>query len=157
MAREQVELFRTEHVDLDRVVIGHIDTQLHLQLARELIEAGVLIGIDTIGKQNWDFFLGPTPSVRPEGKYEKHAFFRSDIGRADLVAALVADGFASRIILSHDLTGAEVWMNPSTLGQWGYSYLDAIFLPMLRERGVTESDIDQMLVRTPARLLGGAE
>lgn len=153
MAIDQIELLEAAGADLDRVVIGHIDTQLDPGLARRVIEAGARIGIDTIGKQNWDFFLGPEPDQRDEGEYAKRSFFRSDAGRADLVADLVADGFASRIVLAQDLTGAEVWMNRPTLGQWGYSYLDQVFLPLLRDRGVTEAQIDQMLVDTPARLL----
>jgi phosphotriesterase-related protein len=91
--------------------------------------------------------------VRPDGEFEKKAFHRSDAGRADLVAALVAEGYADRILLAQDLTGAEVWMNPDTHGVHGYSYLGAVFLPMLAERGVTEADIDRLVAANPARVL----
>jgi predicted metal-dependent phosphotriesterase family hydrolase len=39
-------------------------------------------------------------------------------------------------------------------GQWGYSYLSAVFLPLLAGQGVTEGQIDQMMRVSPARILG---
>ncbi|BDZ54022.1 phosphotriesterase family protein [Agromyces marinus] len=152
MAHEQVDLLESEGVDLDRVVIGHLDTQLSVDFARTVLDRGVLIAIDTIGKEVWDFFLEPAPD-RPDGEFPKRAFARSDRGRADLVAALVGAGYADRLVLAQDLTGAEVWMNPGTHGRSGYSYLAETFLPMLAQRGVPEDAIEQMTARTPARLL----
>ncbi|GLI26402.1 phosphotriesterase [Agromyces rhizosphaerae] len=152
MAHEQVDLLASEGADLDRVVIGHLDTQLSVDAARSVIDRGVRIAIDTIGKEVWDFFLGPVPD-RADGEFGKRAFARSDAGRADLVAELVADGYADRILLAQDLTGAEVWMNAGTHGQLGYAYLADRFLPELTARGVSDDAIEQMTARTPARLL----
>ena len=153
MAQEQVAILQSEGVDLSRVVIGHMDTQLSIDAARRLIDTGVNIAIDTIGKQRWDFFLGPPVSDRSEGEFTTRSFYRSDEKRADMVAALVADGYAARIFLAQDLTGAESWMNHDTHGATGYSYLATTFLPMLESRGVTSRDIDQMTTSNPARLL----
>ncbi|GIT80515.1 hydrolase [Leifsonia sp. LS1] len=151
-ALEQLDILREEGVDLDRVVVGHVDTQLGGELPRRVIDAGARVAIDTIGKEDWDFFLGP-PGSREDGEYEKRSFHRSDSGRADLVAALVEDGLEDRILLAQDLTGAEVWMNPGTHGVQGYSYLGAVFLPMLRERGVSERAIDRLTAGNPADVL----
>lgn len=152
MAHEQIDLLVAEGVDLDRVVIGHLDTQLSVDYAKRVLDRGVLIAVDTIGKESWDFFLEPVAD-RADGEFAKRSFARSDAGRADLVAALVDDGYAERILLAQDLTGAEVWMNPATHGQLGYRYLAERFLPALAERGVDETQIEQMTARTPARLL----
>lgn len=156
MAERQIELLAAEGADLGRVVIGHVDTQLSVDLVRSLLDRGVCVAVDTIGKQRWDFFLGPEPADRGEGAFEKRAFARSDEGRADLVARLVAEGHADRILLAQDLTGAEVWMNPGTHGRLGYRYLSDVFLPMLAERGVAGADIETMASANPARLLGVA-
>ncbi|KTS85992.1 aryldialkylphosphatase [Microbacterium testaceum] len=156
MALAQLELLREEGVDLERVVVGHLDTQLDRDLPRRVIDAGARIAVDTIGKQDWDFFLGPQ-TERAEGEYVKRAFHRSDVGRADLVAELVAEGLADRLLLAQDLTGAELWMNPGTHGTLGYSYLGSVFVPMLRERGVSESSIEQMLATNPAAVLSVSE
>ena len=149
---EQLEMLRASGVDLGRVVIGHVDTQLSIELALEIAGTGANVAIDTIGKEHWDFFLGP-PTGQPTGEYEKHAFSRPDRGRADMVAALVAAGHADRVLLSMDITGAEIWLNESTLGRYGYAYLHRVFAPMLFKRGVTEQQYDAMTISTPARLL----
>ncbi|UKA59457.1 phosphotriesterase family protein [Arthrobacter sp. FW306-2-2C-D06B] len=153
MAFEQLEILRSEGVDLDRVVIGHMDTQLSPEFVRRVLDAGPRIAIDTIGKESWDFFLGPAPDPRPDGEFDKHAFHRSDAGRADLVAWLVSLGYTDRILLAQDLTGAEVWMNPKTHGIHGYSYLGAVFVPELRARGVSDADCERLLSANPARVL----
>lgn len=152
-AHDQVDMAIAEGADLDRVVIGHVDTQLDLDYARTLLDRGVLIAFDTIGKQVWDFFLGPAGHPVGDGEFAKRAYFRSDATRADMIAALVAQGYADRLVLAHDLTGAESWMNPTTHGVHGYRYLIDVFVPMLRDRGLGEASIEQMLQSTPARLL----
>lgn len=153
MTQEQLDILQTEGADFGRVVIGHIDTQLSIDVARAVLDRGALIAIDTIGKQTWDFFLEPAPTHRPDGQFIKHSFARSDEGRADMVARLVEQGYGDRILLAQDLTGAEVWMNPGTHGQQGYMYLSDVFLPMLRERGVSEQAIQMMTSTTPVRML----
>jgi predicted metal-dependent phosphotriesterase family hydrolase len=153
LALDQVELVRAEGLDLDRVVIGHLDTQLEVDLARRVLDSGARVAVDTIGKEDWDFFLGPREADRPEGEYAKRAFHRSDASRADLVATLVAEGYADRIVLAQDLTGAEVWLNPGTHGTHGYGYLHQVFRLLLLERGVSQEAYDTMTVSTPAALL----
>lgn len=154
-ALEQLGILRDEGVDPDRVVVGHVDTQLTAELPRRIIDAGARVAIDTIGKEDWDFFLGPS-GERKDGEYDKRSFHRSDAGRADLVAGLVEDGLADRVLLAQDLTGAEIWLNPGTHGVHGYSYLGSVFLPMLRERGVSEPAIQQLTGTNPAAVLGVA-
>ncbi|WP_120337440.1 phosphotriesterase family protein [Cryobacterium soli] len=153
MAHEQIDILLSEGVDLSTVVIGHMDTQLSLDYVRSVSDRGANVAIDTIGKQTWEFFVGPPEQDPADGEFVKNSFHRADSKRADLVAALVADGRSETIFLASDLTGAEVWMNPTTHGQQGYNYLVGNFLPMLRERGVTEEQCDRMLVSNPARLL----
>jgi phosphotriesterase-related protein len=153
MAHEQIDILLSEGVDLSTVVIGHMDTQLSIDYVRSVNDRGANVAIDTIGKQTWEFFVAPPEQDPADGEFLKNSFYRADSRRADLVAALVADGRSDTIFLASDLTGAEVWMNPTTHGQQGYNYLVDSFLPMLRERGVTEAQCDQMLVSNPARLL----
>lgn len=153
MARQQLATLDEAGADLTRVVIGHMDTHLDHAMVRELVADGVSVAIDTIGKQTWQFFLGPPDAARREGEFSQQAFYRSDTGRADLVADLVARGYADQILLAHDLTGAEMWMNPDTHGRYAYRYLHDIYVPMLQERGVPMDAIDRMTITNPARLL----
>lgn len=152
LAFDQIAMLRDAGVDLSRVVIGHIDTQLSIDYALEVLATGVSVAVDTIGKQEWDFFLGP-PEPHVEGEFTKHAFWRPDDRRADLVAALVQHGHAEQVLLSMDVTGAETWMNLETHGRYGYAYLQDVFAGLLYERGVSEREYDAMTITAPARLL----
>jgi predicted metal-dependent phosphotriesterase family hydrolase len=41
-------------------------------------------------------------------------------------------------------------------GGWGYAHLIEHVVPLLRSMDLADDDVDAMLVRTPARLLGVA-
>jgi predicted metal-dependent phosphotriesterase family hydrolase len=152
MGLEQLGILAEEGADFDRVVIGHMDIQPDPDYVRQVLAAGASVAFDTIGKQFWDFVVGP-PSATPEGEYAKRAYFRPDARRADLIAELVGEGHAARILLAQDLTGAELHFNADTQGEHGYAYLGTVFSDMLRARGVGEADLDQMLAINPTRLL----
>jgi len=143
-----------EHdADLGRAVIGHQDEEADVANLRAIAERGSFVGIDRIGSM-----LAP------------------DEQRADNVAALVAEGRADHVCLAHDSSccfhsarfpyplpagsppsTAEA-IHPTFSEQMTrpYTYLFDTFLPMLRDRGVSDADIDQMLVVNPRRLLAGA-
>jgi predicted metal-dependent phosphotriesterase family hydrolase len=153
MPLEQIDLLEEEGVDLDRVVIGHMDTHPDLAYVRAVFDRGVSVAFDTIGKQFWDFRVAPLPDDMPEGAFTKDAYHRADATRADRIAQLVAAGFTGRLLLAQDMTGSEVYLNPDTHGQHGYAYLFDEFATMLRTHGVSDADLDRMLIDNPARLL----
>jgi phosphotriesterase-related protein len=146
----QQDLFAEAGADLSRVLIGHQDEQTSPEPIRKLAERGTFVGVDRIGLT----MLAP------------------DETRADNVAALVRDGFARHICLSQDcvcnLTAPRMpfWTPkerrvPDPVRAWlaavnPITYILTDFLPMLRERGVSEADIDVMLKDNPRRLLAGA-
>jgi phosphotriesterase-related protein len=153
MALEQVEILKEEGADLRRVLIGHMDTHPDTDYVRRVVDTGVNIAFDTIGKQFWDFRVEPLPPEMPDGEFIKNAYFRSDRTRAQRIAQLVLEGYEDHIFLAQDLTGSEVYLNPATHGQWGYTYLASPFADLLREHGVTEGQLETMLHANPARLL----
>lgn len=151
MALEQADLLTREGADPARVVIGHMDNHPELDYVRRVLDRGVAIAFDSVGKQDWDVRL--PPQARPDGPYAKAAVRQSDVTRADRLARLAAEGYAGQILLSLDLTGGQAYLNAATHGRWGYAYLTAVFVPMLAERGVTPAQIRAMLHDNPARLL----
>lgn len=153
MALEQLDILTDEGVDLTRVVIGHMDTHPDTDYVRRVLDRGVNVAFDTIGKQYWDFRVAPLPDDQPEGEFLKDAYLRSDRTRADRIATFVREGHVDQILLAHDLTGSEVYLNPATHGQWGYAYLCAQFAGLLAERGVSHEQTRTMLGRNAARLL----
>jgi phosphotriesterase-related protein len=132
---EQQAVFREEGVDLSRVVIGHSGDTTDLDYLREVMEAGSFIGMDRFGL---DLML----------PFED---------RVATVAALCAEGYAERMVLSHDAScfthNFDVEKKRELLPRWVYTHLHDDVLPALRERGVTDAQIEQMLVHNPRRIL----
>jgi phosphotriesterase-related protein len=128
---DQQRLFREEGVDLSRVVIGHCGDSTDLEYLTTLMDAGSYIGMDRFGL---DVFQ-PTPQ------------------RVATVAELVRMGYASKMVLSHDTScfsmSFESPLREQKLPDWNYRFLLDDVLPMLRERGVSEDAIQQMLVHNP--------
>lgn len=153
MALEQIEIFCGERVDLKNVVIGHMDIQHDRLYTKQVLDSGVSVALDTIGKQYWEFFLGPKKTPLKEGEFPGRFYFRSDESRLNLLDYLVAEGHLEQILLAQDLTGAEAYLNPLTHGTWGLNYLDQVFLPALRDRGFSESQINVLTRENPLRMV----
>ncbi len=73
--------------------------------------------------------------------------------RVDVLARLCAEGYAPRMVLSHD---ANCWSDMlsedakrRTRPLWHYNHISDDILPPLRKAGVSEDQIEQMLVRNP--------
>jgi phosphotriesterase-related protein len=63
------------------------------------------------------------------------------------------------MVLSHDYSCYLDWFPPGSLDDlknWHYQHVSQDLLPYLRERGVTDDQVDDMLVRAPARILTGS-
>jgi phosphotriesterase-related protein len=127
----QQAIFAQEGVDLRRVIIGHSGDSEDLGYLRGLMERGSTIGMDRFGLEN---FL-------PTAK------------RVEVVARLCAEGYAPKMVLSHD---ASCWSDMlsedakrRTRPQWHYNHICDDILPALRKAGVSEDQIEQMLVRNP--------
>ena len=127
----QQAIFAQEGVDLRRVIIGHSGDSEDLGYLRGLMERGSTIGMDRFGLDN---FL---PTER----------------RVDVLARLCAEGYAGKMVLSHD---ANCWTDMlseddkrRTRPKWNYTHISDDILPAIRKAGVTEDQIDQMLVRNP--------
>ena len=72
---------------------------------------------------------------------------RQEWVRADNVAALVKEGFVNRVLLSEDICMLN---HLKYTGGKGYGYIFEVFLPLLKERGITDEQIHQMMVINPA-------
>lgn len=153
MALEQLDILTEEHAELSRVVVGHMDTHPDTDYVRKVLDRGVNVAFDTIGKQFWDFRLGPPPADQSDGPFIKNAYLRSDATRAARIAQLVAEGYVDQLLLAQDLTGSEVYLNPDTHGQWGYTYLATAFTTQLLQRGVTQEQIRTMMRANAVRIL----
>jgi phosphotriesterase-related protein len=120
-----------EGVDLTRVVLGHSGDSTDADHLAELADAGFILGMDRFGI---DLFLD----------------FESRVG---IVAELCRRGYAGSMVLSQDAACYIDWMDPAALSQalprWTYTHIHTDVLPALRAAGVSDADIDTMLVANP--------
>jgi phosphotriesterase-related protein len=129
---DQLRIFEEEGADPTRVVIGHADSYPSLDHYLGIIERGASIEFDFLG-------MTFTPT-------ERHGEGRV----IELLCELLARGHAERVLLSQDVC------HDSQLRRYegnGYTYLAEVFLPRLRDAGVSEAEIGTMTVANPRRLL----
>ncbi|GAA4391766.1 hypothetical protein GCM10023167_19330 [Brevibacterium pityocampae] len=119
--------------DLTKVVIGHSGDTTDLDYLMRVADKGSLLGMDRFGL---DVLL----------PFEQ---------RVDTVAELVRRGYTDRVVLAHDASCFIDWFDAEAKVQavpkWNFRHISEDVLPALRERGVTEADIDMMLVANPRR------
>ncbi len=121
-----------EGVDPTRVVLGHSGDSNDLDHLSALADEGFILGMDRFG-------------LNVETTFE---------ARADTVVQMCRRGYADRMVLSHDAACYIDWIDPNVLAmmtQWNYLHIHDDVLPYLREHGVTEAQIESMLVETPRR------
>lgn len=132
--RQQM-LLRERGVPSERVIIGHSGDTDDLGYLMELMDNGSTIGMDRFGMEH----------VLP------------DAARVDTVLALLRRGYADRLVLSHDAAFFSHVTPPSWRSReapnWHMENLPRRVIPMLREGGASEADLEQMLVSNPRRLL----
>ena len=137
MGREQQRVFREEGVDLSRVVIGH---QGDFDYCQEFMDAGSFIGIDHFGVA-----VFPNRTIH------------NTTGRVAVVARLCTAGYSDRIVLSQDAQacrdcGISTQFPEGSNPGWNYTHISRAVLALLREAGVSDDQIQAMLVDNPRRL-----
>jgi phosphotriesterase-related protein len=138
----QVEIFEEEGVDLSRVQIAHTGDTDDLDYIERLLDKGVYIGMDRYGLE---IFL---PIDR----------------RNATVTALLERGYAERMFLSQDFCATLDWYPPEVGRQlleggaakdWSMTLVIDQVIPALREAGMTDEQLQTMMVENPKRWLAG--
>ncbi len=124
MGHEQVKLFKKYKVNLDKIVIGHVDLSGNIEYILKMLYDGVYVEFDTIGKNN---------------------YLLDDI-RVEMLKEIEKRELIDRVFLSTDITRKS---NMKYNGGIGYNYIFEVFIPKLREAGIKESSIEKMLKANP--------
>lgn len=135
--RIAVEHFEKHKVDLTKVVVGHAGDTNNLDYLKWIADKGATIGCDRFGLDG----------------------FNTTADRIATIAALCAQGYSDRIVLAHDVScfidyfpGKE-WNagSESFAPNWNLLHIPNDVVPGLREAGVTDAQIDDMLINNPRR------
>ncbi len=134
--RLAIDLFGKEGVDLTKVVVGHAGDSNNVDYLMELADTGAILGMDRFGLD----------------------LFNPTADRVRTIATLADRGYADRMVLSHDANcfidyfgAAHDEARAAVASNWHYEYIGDEVLPALREAGVSEAQLEQMLVHNPRR------
>ena len=120
-----------EGVNPQRVVLGHSGDSTDADHLSELADFGYLLGMDRFGVDLLPFEA-----------------------RVGIVAEMARRGYADRMVLSHDAACYFDWLDPEAAvftPNWHYLHIENDVLPALRKEGVTDEQIDAMLIANPRR------
>jgi len=125
-----------EGVDPRAVVLGHSGDSTDADHLSQLADAGFVLGMDRFG-------------INLDTTFE---------ARADILVEMCRRGYAEQMVLSQDASCYIDWVDPDVMAflpQWHYTHLFEDVFPYLLEHGVTQEQIDTMLVDVPRRVFGG--
>ena len=130
----QQDVFESEGVDLTRVVIGHSGDSTDTDYLRRIMDRGSAIGMDRFG-------IDRTLDTE---------------GRIATIVALCEMGYTEGMVLSHDTNCFMDTMPRQSRAEWAanwhFLHITNDVLPALRERGVSEAQINAMMVENPRRI-----
>lgn len=146
---EVLDVLADEGADLSRVVLGHLDINLgHLDATygevieyhKSLASRGCYLEYDSCG----------TEVYSPENPYVPAFWTPSDLTRARAIVELADSGCSQQLLISHDVfTKVQL----SRFGGMGYGYIAREFQHHLREVGLKDDHLNQLLVDNPRRIL----
>ncbi len=137
---EQAELFLKEGANPKKIMIGHVSNSGDTKYHKAILKKGVYIAFDRIGL---DIF-NPTNVI------------------VQNIADLCKEGYANQIMLSHDTVNA--WLGRpieapeavlKSLANWRMDHISQNVLPALKAKGVTDEQINIMMVENPKKLFIG--
>jgi len=127
-ALEKLALLEEEGVKPERVVVGHLGDRRCLDYYEEIAHCGAYLGFDHAGMVN----------------------YAPDEWRVEMIKGLIERGYKDQIVLSMDVHRRSYWR---CLGGIGYDYLLTSFVHLMLQSGITQEEVNTMLIKTPMRLL----
>jgi phosphotriesterase-related protein len=124
--------------DPERAVMSHIDRTLFDPSDMiALAQTGCYVEFDLFGQESSYYPLGPIDMP-------------NDATRVDHLRRLIAEGFGDKLVIAHDVCRKTSLV---TYGGEGYAHILENVVPLMRRKGMTEDQIDAILIRNPARIL----
>jgi phosphotriesterase-related protein len=124
--------------DLSRTIVGHLDrTIFSIEGLRELAKTGCVMEFDLFG---WQESFYPLASVD----------LPNDATRVNYLVSLAEDGYLESLVISHDI---DVRVRFRQFGGEGWEHIPLRIVPLMRRKGFSQKDVDQITVGNPSRLL----
>jgi phosphotriesterase-related protein len=135
---EILRLLADAGADLNRVVMGHLDRTLSdVNSVLELARSGCYLEYDLFGWESSNH--GLTDFDMP-----------NDAQRIAFVKRLIDEGHARQVVIAQDVCTKH---RLARYGGHGYHHILENIVPRMRKKGVSEQDVDSIIVANPARVL----
>jgi len=137
---EIAEIVDQEGGHLHRTIICHIDrTCTDRTWLRDMAATGCYLEYDLFGNES--SWYPPNPSVD----------MPSDAERMDVVLWHFEQGLEDKVLLSHDIATKH---RLHAYGGLGYDHLLTNVVPRLRRRGLSEAEVNTLIIDNPAQIFG---
>lgn len=137
---EQADFFINEGANPKKIMIGHVSNSSDTNYHKAILAKGVYIAFDRIGL---DIFTPANIIVQN-------------------IVDLCKEGYSNQIMLSHDTV--NVWLGRpyeapepvlKALANWRMDYIPQNIIPLLKAKGVTDEQINNMMVENVKNLFLG--
>ena len=136
--KEILSILSDAGADLTRVIIAHLDrTFSNITDILEIAETGCYLEYDLFG---WETSFYPLSSLD----------MLSDAQRINFIVQLIDNGYVSKIVLAHDICFKTAI---TKYGGHGFAHILENIVPRMKEKGINQNEIDQMLIENPKKLL----
>ncbi|XP_019619694.1 PREDICTED: phosphotriesterase-related protein-like [Branchiostoma belcheri] len=124
--------------DISRTVMSHLDRTIcdHDELA-EFAKLGCYLELDLFGIEVSYYQLGDFDMP-------------SDAQRIQMIKHVLDEGYEDRVVIAHDLYTKHRLMH---YGGHGYSHILLNVVPMMLARGISQEQVDKMLIHNPRNWL----
>ena len=143
MAPEQTDFLIANGADPAKIQIGHMCDNLDIRYQEETLKKGVYVAWDRMGLQG----LAGCPM---------------DADRYGVLIEMIKKGYADRLMISHDAIISWLGRAPDIpeaalplIVNWHPSHLFKNIIPALKDGGVTDEQIQTIIVDNPRHLFGG--
>jgi phosphotriesterase-related protein len=144
---EVIDVLDKAGADVSRVIMSHVERALPLHQDRvALARTGCYLEWDTFSMEGWY----PRRMVLSEDT-QKNTDMPNDSQRVDQIMELIAEGFLTQILISHDHC---IKHRLCRFGGPGYAHILQNVVPLLmRKRDMPEEHINALLMENPKRVM----
>jgi phosphotriesterase-related protein len=140
-----LDILERSDADLSKVVIGHCSDALATPRGMDvgyqeaMADRGAYLGYDTFGHEEYT----------DQGWGGQSVVMARDSELVAAIARLVRDGYLHHILMSTDVCFK---IHLRSFGGWGVSHILRDIVPMLKRQGVSQEEVDTILIDNPRNL-----
>jgi phosphotriesterase-related protein len=135
-AHKLLDIMQEEGIELSDVILSHMDANgFNMDEHKSLAKRGAFIEYDGFGNE---VYFGPD-------RWDPR-----DVERVSGLVSAIKAGLTPQLLISHDVC-LKVHMRE--FGGYGYDHILSNIIPMLKAKGVSGKQIDQVMCKNPKKIL----